>query len=62
MGHYLSDFETDDEWRNRTIYQPMCNKLREYDAERKRGLVHTDEWVAEMEANREKLRERGWNV
>lgn len=62
MGHYLSEMESDDSFRNRTIYQPMREDLDVYDQEVKRGLVHTEDYSTKMEEYRTKLRAAGWNV
>lgn len=62
MGHYLSDFESDEQFRNRTVYYPMRERLEVYDKEVKRGLVHTEEYKAEMADYRRQLQERGWDV
>lgn len=62
MGHYLSDFETDDEHRRRTVDAPMLDRLRTYDDEVRRGLVHTTEYDQRMREARDALRERGYAV
>lgn len=62
MGHYLSEMESSEDHENRVIYRPMREKLRVYDEEVKRGLVHTEEYSAQMEDYRRQLKEKGWSV
>lgn len=62
MGHYLSDFESDAEYRRRTVLQPMLNALSVYDVEVKRGIVHTDQWNEKMTKYRGELQAEGYDV
>ena len=62
MGHYLSDFETDEEYYHRSVLSPMMERIRVYDKERDRGLVHTQEYAEKMESDRKTLQEYGWQA
>lgn len=62
MGHYLSDFETDDEHERRTVHGPMLERLGTYDEEVRRGLVHTPEYDQKMREARDALRSKGYRV
>lgn len=62
MGHYLSDFETSDEHYQRVVLAPMAERVRTFDEEVKRGLVHTYQWNVEMAKDRATLKEHGWKV
>ena len=62
MGHYLSDFETDDEYYKRVVLYPMLETLRIYDREVDRGIMHTDQWNEKMTEYRGTLQKNGYNV
>lgn len=62
MGHYLSEMESDDEHYARVVLGPLAEKVRTYDEECRRGLVHTEEYTLEIMEARTKLAAHGWNV
>lgn len=59
MGHYLSEMESDEEYRRRTVYKSMQKALDQYDEEVARGLIHTEDWVLKMVQYRIDLRAAG---
>lgn len=58
----MEEVQSDDEYHNRAIFEPMRQTLRVYDEECRRGIVHTDPWDKKMEEFRRQLEEKGWTI